>query len=72
MLAILSSFANVHAQSYPAKPLRMIVYAPFTDKVFAPFAFTIMGGSPEDLAATARATRRTAEELVKIANLKLE
>ena len=50
----------------------MIVYAPFTDKVFAPFAFTIMGGSPEYLAATARATRRTAEELVKIANLKLE
>jgi tripartite-type tricarboxylate transporter receptor subunit TctC len=51
---------------------RILVDAKFVERYLAPMAVTPAGGSPEDFAAFIQRDRVTAQELVKLANLRLQ
>jgi tripartite-type tricarboxylate transporter receptor subunit TctC len=51
---------------------RLLADPQIEERYFAPQAVTPAGGSPEDLAAFAKAARQAGAELAKIANLKLD
>jgi tripartite-type tricarboxylate transporter receptor subunit TctC len=51
---------------------RLLADRAFTDKIFVPNSVTPAGGTPQQLAALAKASRKTGEELARIAKLKFE
>jgi tripartite-type tricarboxylate transporter receptor subunit TctC len=60
------------ARRWNAEVNRLLADPQIEERYFAPQAVTPAGGSPEDLAAFARAARQAGAELAKIANLKLD
>jgi tripartite-type tricarboxylate transporter receptor subunit TctC len=60
------------ARRWNAEVNKLLADPKIGERYFAPQAVTPAGGSPEDLAAFARAARQAGAELAKIANLKLD
>ncbi len=73
-------FALYFPKGTPAEPVqrwntevnKLLAERSFTEKYFAPNSVTPTGGTPAELAAIARESRKSGEELVKMAKLKFE